>query len=308
MALFAKSKPLDTAVADRAKLFKLLQEAEAKIVDKTVAANDLANAGADDDTMKKAESEVTEAANLVKRRRLAVETKDAEIKTLEAERDQAADQKQRDATAIEYHKLIEELASEGAVIAASASRMAGIAARIIPMAPEANGMKNFADVLVAQIPEAVDLLSRLIREHIASVLRREAPATVKKPAAPFVSVVVAAPVRMTLFAMRPIKHTDPDSGKLIVTQKFADVEMPPTFAKVALEAKAAVRVSDPLRKQHHGTVAGHAEALHAFDLDLAMSEPKPVAADPILASPAPTPSSPFTVVDRGGPIQMKVAR
>jgi hypothetical protein len=133
-------------------------------------------------------------------------------------------------------------------------------------------MKNFSDVLVQQIPEAVELLSRLIREHAAAILRKEAPSTVRKPEAPVVVPAVARPVRVTLFAMRSIKFTDPDSGKPIVAQKFSDAEMPPTFAKVAIENKICVRVTDPLRAQHNGTVSGHADPTLAYDLDAAMAE------------------------------------
>jgi hypothetical protein len=64
--------------------------------------------------------------------------------------------------------------------------------------------------------------------------------------------------------------------------------------------RVCVAPNDALAGQHRGTVPGHADARLAFDLD---AEPGVVAtAEPILAS------SPFTVVDRGGPVQMRVAR
>jgi hypothetical protein len=313
MALFSKSDPtsttqaaVDVSVKARVGLHNQYADAMAQLDVATVAVNELANAGADDVDLGKAESKVSEADKLVKRRLLAVETKDREIKTREAVRDAEADQKQRNETVIACHKLESELVKEGEVIAASAARFSDIGARIIPIAPEANGLKNFSDVLVQQIPEAVELLSRLIREHAAAVLRREAPSMVRKPDAPVVVQAVTKPVRMTLFAVRSIKFTEPDSGKLIVAQKFQDLEMPPSYAKAALESKICVRVTDPLRAQHAGTVGGHADPALAFDLDAAMSEPKPAAVDPIRASTPP--ASPFTVVDRGGPVQMKVAR
>jgi hypothetical protein len=294
------------AVKARTGLHNQYTDAVAQLDAATVAVNELANAGADDVDLGKAESKVSEADKLVKRRLLAVETKDAEVKTLQAVLDDAADQKQRNETVINCHKLEAELVKEGELIAASAARFSDIAARIIPIAPEAHGLKGFSDVLVAQIPEAVELLSRLIREHAAAVLRREAPSTVRKPDAPVVVPAPAKPVRMPLFCTRSLKFVDPDSGKLIVAQKFSDVEMPPSYAKIALENKICVRVTDPLRAQHNRTVGGHADPALAFDLDAAMSEPKPAAVDPIRASsPA---ASPFTVVDRGGPVQMKVAR
>jgi hypothetical protein len=313
MALFSKSDPtstaqtaVDGAVKARVGLHNQYADAVAQLDAATVTVNELANAGADDVDLGKAESKVSEADKLVKRRLLAVETKDSEIKTLQAVLDDAADQKQRNETVIACHKLEAELVKEGEVIAASAARFSDIAARVIPIAPEANGLRNFSDVLVQQIPEAVELLSRLIREHAAAILRKEAPSTVKRPEAPVVVPAVPRPVRVSLFAMQSIKFTDPDSGKLIVAQKFSDVEMPPSYAKSALENKICVRVTDPLRAQHNGTVGGHADPAHAYDLDAAMNEPKPAAVDPIRASSPP--ASPFVIVDRGGPIPMKVAR
>jgi hypothetical protein len=279
MALFSKSDPTSTArsavdVAAKARVGLHNQYADAvvQLDAATVAVNELANAGADDMDLGKAENKVSEADKLVKRRLLAVEAKDSEIKTLEAARDAEADQKQRNATVIACHKLEAELISEGEVIAASAARFSDIAARIIPIAPEANGLKNFSDVLVQQIPEAVELLSRLTREHAAAVLRREAPSKLKQPDTLTVVSAVAKPVRISLFAMRSVKFVDPDSKTLVVVQKFKDGEFPPTYGKFALDQKLVVRISDPLRAQHNNSVAGHADPALAYDLDAAMVE------------------------------------
>jgi hypothetical protein len=279
MALFSKSDAtataqaaVDVAVKARTGLHNQYADAVVLLDAATVAVNELANAGADDVNLGKAESKVSEADKLVKRRLLAVETKDDEVKALRAVLDDATDQKQRNETVIGCHKLEAELIREGELIAASAARFSGIAARIIPIAPEANGLKNFSDVLVQQIPEAVVLLSRLVREHAAAVLRREAPSTVKKPETLTVVPTVTKPMRITLFAMRSVKFVDPDSKTLVVVQKFKDGEFPPTYGKFALDQKIVVRVSDPLSAQHRGSVAGHPDPALAFDLDAAMVE------------------------------------
>jgi hypothetical protein len=305
MALFSKSSPLIAASAARDKLRNRLNEAQTAILAATAKASALALDNADDAALDAAEMLVRSRVDRVKTLTAALGESDEHVLALQREEDEAADQKQRSATAVDCHKLIEDLAKEGDVIAASASRLSGIAARIVPIAMEANGLKTFADVAIQQIPDAVTLLSRLVREHAAAVLRRDAPSTVKKPEVPFVPAAVAKPVRMDLFALRSVKYVDPDSRELVLIQKFQDGAFPPTFAKVALEQKIAVRISDPLRKQYHGSVGGHPDAALAFDLDLAMAEPKAAATNPILAS---APVSPFKPMDRGGPIQMKVAR
>jgi hypothetical protein len=271
---------------------------------KTVAVNALA--GADDAALEKAEAELTEAEKLMKRRWLFVEENATTTKKLEAELDKAKDIKQRAATVLEYQSLEAELVAEGTTFAASALRMSEIAARIVPIAYEAGGFKSFADVGATQIPEAVALFSRMIREHSASVLRGEAPAAVRKPEPKFVQAVIAKAERVPLFCLRPIKFTDPESGKLIVIQKFQDGEFPPTYARAALEQNVCTRLSDPLRKQHHGTTPGHADVNLAFDLDAAMNEPKPAAIDPIMASSPPQPPSQFEVSDYGRRPVMKV--
>jgi hypothetical protein len=272
MALVSKSDPLASEIANRDKLRRLLAADESSHEAALNHSNRLASDGVDTATLKVARADVRECSDVVTERLNALARSDAEIVRLEMIRDDEADQKQRNETVIGCHKLEAELVKEGELIAASAARFSDIAARIIPIAPEANGLKGFSDVLVAQIPEAVALLSRLIREHAAAVLRRDAPSKLKQPEAPVVVPVMTKPVRVSLFAMHSLKFTDPDSGKLIVAKQFQDVEMPPTYAKAALDLKIAVRLSDPLRKQHHGTAAGHADPVHAFDLDAAMTE------------------------------------
>jgi hypothetical protein len=147
------------------------------------------------------------------------------------------------------------------------------------------------------------LISKLIDNDSAAVLRRDAPAKGKKLVVPVVRPVVTPPVRMTLFCTRSLKYTDPDSGTLIVIQKFQDGEFPPSIAKVALDLKVCTRVSDPHRKQHHGTYPGHADPQHAFDLDAALLEKSkgPKLVEPIRQS---TPQFEVTI---GQPKQVRIS-
>jgi hypothetical protein len=115
-----------------------------------------------------------------------------------------------------------------------------------------------------------------------------------EPVAP-VTVIPPAPT-VSLFAMRPVRWIAAD-GTPRVAQKFSDANLTPSAASRGLACGALVPLDSPLRRQHHNTVEGHARADLALDLD---AEPAPI--DPIQRS------SPFTVVDRGPAIQMKVAR
>ena len=82
--------------------------------------------------------------------------------------------------------------------------------------------------------------------------------------------------------------------------QFSDVYLPPATAAWALKSGACVPISDPRRKQLHGAKAGeHPRADLAADLD---------ATEPTHTPAEPERHSAFTVVDRGGPLQLKVAR
>jgi hypothetical protein len=115
-----------------------------------------------------------------------------------------------------------------------------------------------------------------------------AEAVVETPAAPTI----------LLFALRPIKWIAADGTKC-AAQKFTDAALTETAASRGLAMGALVALDSPLRKQHHGTAPGHVRVDLALDLD---AEPVHQQVEPI------EPSSQFTVIDRGGPIPMRVAR
>jgi hypothetical protein len=279
MAFFSKSDPVTVAegalkhvIKQRDTLESLRADADASLSAATLEANRLASSGADADALGRSAASVTAADKLHSLRVVAVTAKDADIVLLRAALETAQDDKTRTDTVIYNHKLKEELNQENAVFMASAARMRAILERAALIAPEAAGYGEFARVAVEQGPESGVLISKLIDSDTAAVSSRQAPAKGKRLVAPVPVPPATKPVRMTLFAMRSIKFVDPDTGKLIVAKQFQDVEMPPTYAKAALNLTIAVRLSDPLRKQHHGTAAGHAEPAHAFDLDAAMME------------------------------------
>jgi hypothetical protein len=279
MAFFSKSDPVamaqaavDAAIKEHAALDSLRADACASLSVETDEANRLASSGADAETLGKQEARASTADKLHSRRVLALGAKDAEIARLKSGHDKALEDRQITETCIYNHKLKEELIAENAVFVASAARIYSIFERAELIAPEAGGYKQFAGTLAAEGPEAAALICKLIDNNTAAVSARQAPAKGKRLAAPVILPAVQRPVRMPLFCTRSVKFVDPDSGKLIVAQKFQDLEMPPSYAKAALESKICVRVTDPLRAQHNGSVAGHPDPALAFDLDAAMVE------------------------------------
>jgi hypothetical protein len=138
-----------------------------------------------------------------------------------------------------------------------------------------------------------------LRAHGAAVLAGDAPATLRAPEV-LVPVVEAVPApTVQLFALRAVKWRDTE-GQQQIGGKFSDVFLTKSAAARALATGACVEMSNPLRRKHHGWSTERPQLDHATDLD---------DADPAMQAPTPIEHpSPFTIVDRGGAIQMKVAR
>jgi hypothetical protein len=301
MALFTKADPIAAAVIERAKLASLEADARMALDIAEENANASALKGADDATVKGDNAKVQECRNLLARRQMAIKAKDADIVALTSERDEKIDHETRHATANEIEAQLRNASAIGKRFDAVIVELAAYTAWATPFIPEARGLANYCIASRAEIPEALALIGKTAGYHAAAVLAGTAPATLRKPEARFVPAVITKPERVTLFCLRSIKYTDPDSGKLIVIQKFQDGEFPPTYAKVALEQNTCTRLSDSMRKLHHGGTPGHADVNLAFDLDAAMSMPKPAAIDPIMTSAPPSPQ--FEIV-RGEPRQV----
>jgi hypothetical protein len=303
MALFTKSREtLESATAKRAALLASLADAESAFAKATAASDALALDNADTATLKIAESKVTECEAMIKRRETALAMKDAEIAALQAKRDEANDLQARAATAREIEAALAKGKDIERRLSAVLVEATDFAKFALLMAPESQGLLNYCEVSALQIPEAMVMLDRLMREHAAGVLRKSMPATLKRPAPVAAPVIVPPPPMTTVFATRSIKYTDPRTNKLVLAAQFRDLEMPPEYARAALDHKVCVRLEDPMRKQYHAAAGGHPNPQFCFDLDAAMKIPRAVAADPIRSS------APQFEVKVGKPITLKVAR
>jgi hypothetical protein len=120
------------------------------------------------------------------------------------------------------------------------------------------------------------------------------------------------PVTVRLFAMKPVTWRDAEGLQRFVG-KFNDVDLPETAAAFALEKGFCVELTDPRRKQLHGTSPGHPDHHWCVSLDnetettesaLAESPPEEQHTTVLLHSSA---DPRFEPVDRGGPIFLKTA-
>ena len=207
-----------------------------------------------------------------------------------AARDAAIDKKVRHETGNEIEARLRDSGDIMRDLDTALKRVGEFTEWAQPFVPDAAGLAGMSATLRQQIPLEMALIQKLTAYHAAAVMAGTAPANLKRPSAQVVQPVAVKPVMTTVFCLRSLKFTDPVSGKLVVVQQCDDASMPPEYARVALENRVCVRLDDPLRARNKGSIPGHPDPLHAFDLDAAVKGPRLVA-DPIRASstqPQPT--------------------
>ena len=284
MALFPLSleKKLSNAKTARDGLIARLALAEIAVADFRTAAEQLAIAGATDNALDTAEAKTRASVDRTATLRAALAQSEIQVSNLERERDALADRKQRDETAAAAELLAREIIAATKALDVAAAALVDCTSRAIPTVFEATGLHNLAKICCTEAPAAADHIAKLLRVHAAGVLRGEGPATMRVPDAPFVEPVAVEAVVVHLFALRSVKWLAAGAVNQTIAQKFTDVYLTPSAAKRALELKAVVQISDPLRRQHLNTYGGHADPALALDLDNIVSELKQ--AEPITHS------------------------
>jgi hypothetical protein len=162
-------------------------------------------------------------------------------------------------------------------------------------------LQIFADTSRAQIPEAISVLASALRFHGDSVLAGRERAVLLKPDQPAPKVVEPpAPATTKVFATKNIRWTD-HKGRTQTSGKYLDVDLPPVIASRAHALGICRDVNDEFSKQKRAT-NGWARPLpeDCTSLDLEDSGATIVEFRP---------SDPrLTVVDRGGPFDVPIAR
>jgi hypothetical protein len=310
LALFRSNDPakdlqndLNKAKADRSKRAAQLASAEAAIIASEAETRRLSSAGAEDAAIDAAKTNERTCIHRRDARQVAVADSDKEIAELQIDLADVVDQATRAATVAEIKVKMARFEAAGKALDSALKEMADIAGELAPSAPESGAISRYCASSAAEIPAAVELVKKVLTYHSACVARGEGSPTLRRPEPAYVEPAAApAPTTVQLFALRPIKWRDAAGARKVV-QKFRDCELPPATAQRALALKACVRMSDPLRRQHHNTTEGHGRLDTALDLD---EDASGVAvADPIMASSA-LPHQ-FTPIDRGPPVQLRIA-
>jgi hypothetical protein len=303
---FFKSDPLkamqqsvDSARANRDRLTAKLAECDATVIARKNATQAIAlDASADETALDKAERAIRAAKDRATTISGAIVEAEKLLAKLENDLADAADKQTRAATAVETDAMKTEIKTVGHEAIVAITKLANVAERAGMCVPEARGLHAFCVSSGTQIPDAVALIVKLLGDHSAAVLAGSAPASLKRPEAPYVEKPVLPAPTQIVFCLRSIKWRDTER-KQQLAGKFTDAYLPPQLVAKALKSGACIAISDPRRKQFHHTQNEQPRADTALNLD-ADAEPKSI--EPIMVS------SPFTVVERGPAIPMKVAR
>jgi hypothetical protein len=180
-----------------------------------------------------------------------------------------ADQKLRAATSVATLALADELVEIGAAFEASTIALNEVAARVVLISAEGQGLSVFTASAKIEVSAAVEVLAMVLREHSRAVLNHQAPAAMPKPAPePVKPVPVVKEPLVTVFATRPVKWRDADNAQR-ASGKFVDVGLPAATAARALASGAALKLDHPERKRCLGTWPGHVSLQNCYDLDAA---------------------------------------
>jgi hypothetical protein len=284
------------------KLAARLAESEAAIVERRSAAEALALNGGDDAALDVAENRLRASMDRVATLQAAIISNNQQIASLEAERDMAADKKQRRETSAEVEKMASNLEEIGRDFDPIISRLIDVTERAKMFLYEAGGLHMFGANCKTQVPDAVVVIAGMLRAHAASVLGGHAPASILPPE---VIAPIPAPEAEKLtqvFLLNAVSYTD-HAGNLQRVGKWLDHELPTHCADRALRLKLATQMDDPRRNQLKGYGGGHPEKSWCVNLDS-----EPVAGTESGKPNQQEPASQFTPVDRGPGFTLQIAR
>lgn len=186
MALLRSSNPekavqrdIDAAAANRERLSAKLAESEQAIARHAAAAKQAALTS-DDAELDRAEAALRAAQDRSATLTNALSEVDQQLEALERKKAEIADQKVRSETAAEIERLGRGLAEIGAEFNVTAERLSEYTRRSVPLVYEALGLDNFIATCRAQVPEALEMVGKLLRAHADAVIAGTAPATLPR--------------------------------------------------------------------------------------------------------------------------------
>jgi len=189
MGIFKSSNPekavqrdIDAATKNRERLAAQLVEFELAVARDETAAKQAALTG-NDAELNRAETSLRAAQDRTKSLNAALADVDQELSALERTKAEMDDRKLRAETAAEIELLVRRLTEVGAEFNTTAEQLSEHTGKAVPVVYEALGLDKFLKTCLAQVPEALELVSKLLRVHADAVIAGTAPAAL--PADPF---------------------------------------------------------------------------------------------------------------------------
>ncbi|WP_152033486.1 hypothetical protein [Bradyrhizobium sp. DOA9] len=187
MAFFKSSNPekavqrdIDAANANRERVSARLAECDQAVTRHLASAKDCALSG-DDAGLDAAQTSLRAAQDLAVTLRSALSEIDQQIADFEQAKAEMADRKLRSETAAEIELLARKLGEISVEFNGVAERLSEQTHRAMPIVFEALGVNNFAKVCLTEVPQAVELVSTMLRAHADAVLAGTAPAKLPLP-------------------------------------------------------------------------------------------------------------------------------
>jgi hypothetical protein len=316
------ARDLDHARAGRVKLSERLTVAQSAVTERMAATRALARDGADDGVLDAAEAALRVAQDRVATLTAALGDTDAQVAALESELAQLADKKLRAETAAAIDAMAHEIEEAGSVFSAAAAQLTEASRQVADIVLDGHGLTAFAMNAGGEVPAAVEMIARLLRDRAHATIEGTASAALPK-AEPAPLKALPAPLETKrVFLLRHVKWRDPASGEIRLGARFEDCDMLPQIAAHAMRCGAAIALDNPQRRTLKGTWGKRPTFEHAFDLDAATETSSEHAStdEPTGESgdvPAPAAASferstlrhsAFEPLDRGPPYTLKVPR
>jgi hypothetical protein len=211
MALFKSSnqekavqRDIDAATANRERLLAKLAEAEQATARHAAAAKQAALTG-DEAELDRSEASLSAAQDRSASLKAAVNEVEQQLENLERTKAETADRKVRAETAAEIELLVRKLAETGAQFNSTAERLSEYTARAVPVVFDALGLDRFMAICRAEVPAALELVSKLLRAHADAVVAGRAPATLPRAVEQVQVPAPAQPPAEPHFKYQPVK-------------------------------------------------------------------------------------------------------
>ncbi|MHC2686785.1 hypothetical protein ACVJDU_008349 [Bradyrhizobium diazoefficiens] len=160
----------------------------------------------DDAELDRAEAALRAAQDRNTTLKAALTEVDQQLEALERTKAEIADRKVRAETAAEIELLVRELTQVGAEFNSTAARLSDHTARAVPVVFDALGLDKFMAICRAEVPAALELVSKLLRAHADAVVAGTAPAKLPRPAEASVPAP-AQPPKEPHFKYSPVKQS-----------------------------------------------------------------------------------------------------